>query len=522
VILPILLLIPLAGGILAGFAGERAPRLARWICLLALALDLILALPLGQNLPAAGLPSDWAAEFAIDWIPALGIGFHLAIDGLSWLMVLLTLVLGLCSVGCAWTEIEERVGFFHFNLMWVLTGVLGVFLALDLFLFYFFWELMVVPMYFLIGIWGHENRTYAATKFFLFTQAGGLLMLIAILTLVRMHADQTGFLTFDAPELLGTALPATTAMLLMLGFFVAFAVKLPSLPVHTWLPDAHTEAPTAGSVILAGLLLKTGAYGLMRFALPLFPGASASFAPVAMALGAVSIVYGSVMALAQTDLKRLVAYTSVSHLGFVMLGIYAGNLLALQGVVMQMICHGLSTGGLFILVGLMQERIHTRDIGRMGGFAAFAPRMAGLALVVALAGMGLPGLGNFVAEILTLVGAFQRNVPWTVVATLGLIGATIYTLVFFQRSFQGPNVHAARFADVSGRETFILSVLIVALVWLGLYPKPVLETAESSLARIQELASEVQFSSETSSQEASSPWHESHERRPTSASTVTP
>jgi NADH-quinone oxidoreductase subunit M len=490
------LLIPLAAGVVAAFTGDRAPRFARWLCLLALAVDLVIALPLGAGTPAAGLPSDWAAELRLPWVPALGISFHLGMDGLSWLMVLLTLFLGIVSVGCGWTEVKERVGFYHFNLMWVLSGVLGVFLALDLFLFYFFWELMVVPMYFLIGIWGHENKTYAATKFFLFTQAGGLLMLISILTLARIHADATGVLTFDAPALLGTYLPAGVGMVLMLGFFVAFAVKLPSLPVHTWLPDAHTEAPTAGSVILAGLLLKTGAYGLLRFAVPLFPEASQAFAPVAMALGAISILYGAAMAFVQTDLKRLVAYTSVSHLGFVLLGIYAGNRIALQGVVMQMICHGLSAGGLFMLVGLLQERIHTRDIAKMGGFGSVAPRMAGVALVVAMAGMGLPGLGNFVAEILTLVGAYQASAVWTIIATLGLVGATIYTLVFFQRSFQGPNTTSARFKDLSGRETAILGALIVVLLWLGWYPKPVLDAADPSLSRIQELASPVQLSSE--------------------------
>jgi NADH-quinone oxidoreductase subunit M len=266
--------------------------------------------------------------------------------------------------------------------------------------------------------------------------------------------------------------------------------------VHTWLPDAHTEAPTAGSVVLAGLLLKTGAYGILRFALPLFPEATRAFAPVAMALGALSIVYGAIMAFAQTDLKRLVAYTSVSHLGFVLLGIYAGNQLALQGVVMQMICHGLSTGGLFIIVGLLQERIHTRDITRMGGFAKVAPRMAGVALVIAMAGMGLPGLGNFVAEILTLVGAFQADKVWTIVATLGLVGATLYSLVFFQRAFQGPAGSGARFPDLSGRETLILGTLIAALVWLGWYPQPVLDVADASLTRIQELSSPVQLSSE--------------------------
>jgi NADH-quinone oxidoreductase subunit M len=319
-------------------------------------------------------------------------------------------------------------------------------------------------------------------------------MLISIITLASLHAGQTGVLTFDAPDLLGTSLPAGVGLLLMLGFFAAFAVKLPSLPVHTWLPDAHTEAPTAGSVILAGLLLKTGAYGLLRFAVPLFPEATEVFRPTAIALGAASIVYGAVMAFAQSDLKRLVAYTSVSHLGFVLLGIYAGNRLALQGVVMQMICHGLSTGGLFILVGLLQERIHTREIERMGGLAAVAPRMAGLALLIAMAGMGLPGMGNFIAEMLTLFGAFQRDPVWTIIACLGLIGATLYTLVFFQKSFQGPNRGSWLIPDLSPREIGTLGALAVALVVLGLWPQPVLDAVDPSLARIEELAAAAQLS----------------------------
>jgi NADH-quinone oxidoreductase subunit M len=288
-------------------------------------------------------------------------------DGLSLLLVLLTVLLGLMAVVASWSEIRERVGFFHFNLLWVLAGIVGVFLALDLFLFYVFWEMMLVPMYFLIGIWGHESRIYAAIKFFIFTQASSLLMLLAIVTLFFLHHQQFGVYTFDYIALLGTPLGPGMAMWLMLGFFVAFAVKLPVVPFHTWLPDAHTEAPTAGSVILAGLLLKTGAYGLLRFVVPLFPEAARAFAPAAMVLGVIGILYGAVLAFAQTDLKRLVAYTSISHLGFVVLGIFAWNEWALQGAVMQMICHGLSTGALFILVGALQERLQTRDMGRMGG-----------------------------------------------------------------------------------------------------------------------------------------------------------
>jgi NADH-quinone oxidoreductase subunit M len=475
-----LIAIPLAGGLLAWPAGGR---LARWICLAALGVDLGLALTLWRA-PAAG---PWIAELELPWFPRFGVGFHLGVDGLSLLMVVLTLFLGILSVLASWTEIRERVGFFHFNLMWILAGILGVFLALDLFLFYFFWELMLVPMYFLIGIWGHEKRIYAALKFFLFTQASGLLMLLAILGLVFAHRAQTGVMTFDYVDLLGTS-AGDLSIWLLLGFFVAFAVKLPMVGLHTWLPDAHTEAPTAGSVILAGLLLKTGAYGLLRFALPLFPEASRELAPAAMALGAAGVVYGAVLAFAQTDLKRLVAYSSVSHLGFVLLGIFAWNELALQGAVMTMICHGLSTGALFVLVGQLKERLHTRDLAAMGGLADAAPRMAALAIFFAMASLGLPGLGNFVGEFLVLLGSFKASVAITAVATVGLVGATIYSLWIVQKAFHGPLEEGRTLTDLGAREVFVLGAMVVALVWLGLWPQPVLETAEPALAALRDLA----------------------------------
>jgi NADH-quinone oxidoreductase subunit M len=373
--------------------------------------------------------------------------------------------------------------------MWILAGIVGVFLALDLFLFYFFWELMLVPMYFLISIWGHENRICASYKFFIFTQASGLLMFIAILGLYFIHGRATGVYTFDYAQLLGTPMPASTAMWLMLGFFVAFAVKLPAVPVHTWLPDAHTEAPTAGSVILAGLLLKTGAYGLLRFVLPLFPNAAHTFAPVAMTLGVIGILYGAVLAFAQTDLKRLVAYTSVSHLGFVLLGVFAWNELALQGAVMQMLCHGISTGALFIIAGALQERIHTRDMDRMGGLWAAAPRMGGAALFFALASLGLPGLGNFVGEFLVLIGTYRVSAVLTAIAAFGLIVATIYSLWIIQRVFHGEKKVKVVIADLSAREMIVMLAMIVSLVWLGLYPQTVLTTAKQSLDALQKSAS---------------------------------
>jgi NADH-quinone oxidoreductase subunit M len=491
-ILAWLIIILLAGGLLAWLLSRRNALWPRYISLIALSADFILALVLWvRHFGQARLSSEspWLAEMNREWIPQLGIGFRLAMDGLSLLLVLLTLFLGMAAVVASWTEVRERVGFFHFNLMWILAGIVGVFLSLDLFLFYFFWELMLVPMYFLIGIWGHENRIYAAIKFFIFTQAGGLLMLAAILGLYFIHGRNTGAYTFDYSQLLGTAMNPQTAMLLMLGFFIAFAVKLPVVPVHTWLPDAHTEAPTAGSVILAGLLLKTGAYGLMRFAVPLFPQAALDFAPVAMALGVIGILYGAILAFAQTDLKRLVAYTSISHMGFVLLGVFAANDLALQGAVIQILCHGISTGALFILAGALQERIHTRDMNRMGGFWAIAPRMGAVTLFFALASLGLPGLGNFVGEFLVLIGSYRVSVPLTVLATTGLVIATVYSLWIIQRVFHGPREQDLAFSDLSVREMAVMSVMIIAIVWLGLFPQPVLNTAEPFLKSLKQSAS---------------------------------
>lgn len=486
-----LIVILLLGGVLAWLGERGGSTTPRWIALGALGLTFVMAASMWWRLPApAGITPDgtWLAQLQWGWIPRFGIGFHLAMDGLSLLLVVLTLFLGLISVLCSWTGIRERTGFFHFNLLWSLAGVVGVFVALDLFLFFFFWEVMLVPMYFLIAVWGHENRVYSAIKFFIFTQASSLLMLIAILALVFAHQDQAGAWSFDYFDLLNTSLAPDLAMWLMLGFFVAFAVKLPAVPLHTWLPDAHTDAPTAGSVILAGVLLKTGAYGLIRFVVPLFPDAAQTFAPAAMALAVVSIVYGALLAFAQQDFKRLVAYTSVSHLGFVLLGVFAWNELALQGAVMQMIAHGISTGALFIVAGALQERLHTRDMGRMGGLWAEAPRMGAIAVFFAVASLGLPGLGNFVGEFLVLLGAFSASRLFTVLAALGLVLAVAYALILIQRSFHGPAREGPQMADFTPRETAYMAVMMVVLVWLGLYPQPVLDTARPALARIQAIS----------------------------------
>ena len=488
-----ILLVLLIGGVLAWLAEARGGNWPRWVSLIVLAVDLGLVSTLwAQHHGALAITAHgtWIADLDLPWIPTLGIRFHLALDGLSLLLILLTLGLGVMAVAASWSEITERVGFFHFNLLWTLAGTVGVFLALDLFLFFFFWELMLFPMYFLIAIWGHERRVYAAIKFFLFTQGSGLLMFVAILALYFIHFRQTGALTFDYFALSRTRLAPATEMWLMLGFFIAFAVKLPAVPLHTWLPDAHTEAPTAGSVILAGVLLKTGAYGMLRFAIPLFPSASYDFAPIAMALGIVGILYGAVLAFAQDDMKRLVAYTSVSHLGFVLLGIYAWNALALQGAVVQMLAHGLSTGALFILVGALQERLHTRDLRRLGGLWARVPRLAAIGLVLAIASLGLPGLGNFVGEFLILLGTFRQHPAFAAAATVGLVTAVIYALSLVQRAFHGePQATDRAIPDFSARHMTVMAAMIATLVWLGVYPQPVLDTARPALDNIQQIAS---------------------------------
>ena len=324
-----------------------------------------------------------------------------------------------------------------------------------------------------------------ASKFFLFTQFSGLLMLIAILALYFIHHKTTGVYTFEYSELLNTQLNHRAEFWIMLGFFVAFAVKLPVVPLHTWLPDAHTQAPTAGSVILAGLLLKTGAYGLIRFVIPLFPDAVSDFTPLALALAAIGIVYGAVMAYSQTDLKRLVAYTSVSHLGFVLLGIFSRNPLGLQGAVMTMISHGLSTGALFVLVGSLQERLHTRDLDQMGGLWATMPRLSGAVLFFSLGSLGLPGLGDFVGEFLVLLGSYRVSITITVVASVGVLASTFYALRFVQRAFQGPNTHTWQVPDLNPREALMMAVMIMGLLGLGLYPQPVLNSSAQALDNFQ-------------------------------------
>ncbi len=490
-ILVILIAVLFLGGVLAWVSEGLDARFPRMVALVTVLLDLLIMLSLLGG-------EGWVASIELEWLPRFGISFFLAADGLSVLLLILTAFLGAIAIGAAWDEVTERAGFFYFNLLWTLAGVLGVFTALDLFLFFFFWEVMLIPMYFIIAIWGHENKNYAAMKFFIFTQVTGMLMLVAILMLAYFHYVQFGAYSFNYHDLLNVRTSGELEMWMMLGFFIAFATKLPSVPFHSWLPDAHSQAPTAGSVILAGILLKTGAYGLIRYAVPLFPSASMEFAPVAMTLAAISILYCAKVAFAQTDIKRLIAYTSVSHMGFVTLGIYAWNEQALQGAIMTMLAHGLSAAALFMLAGGLQHRIHTRNMPDMGGFWAKVPRMAIVALFFSVAALGMPGLGNFIGEFLALIGAFQANIWVTVISAFGLILASVYSLWVLQKVFQGEyrneDFDDSHLTDLSRREMVYFAAMMIGLLWMGMYPQSFLSLSAASLAEIMGGAEQVVMS----------------------------
>jgi NADH-quinone oxidoreductase subunit M len=409
------------------------------------------------------------------WIPQPPINYHLGVDGLSLFLVLLTTLLTPISILASWNSINQRAKGFFISLLVLETGVVGVFVSLDLFLFFLFWEVMLIPMYFLIGIWGHGRRIYAALKFVLYTMFGSILMLVAILWLYRITAG-AGYPTFDISQIQqllsnGTVtLPVRTEMLLFGAFFLAFAIKVPLFPLHTWLPDAHTEAPTAGSVMLAGVLLKMGTYGMLRFCLPLFPDAARRFAPAIAVLAIIGIVYGALVAMVQVDLKRLVAYSSVSHLGFVVLGIFAFGAISIQGAVYQMLNHGISTGALFLGVGMLYDRRHTHLIKEFGGLATPMPALAALYLFSCLASAGLPMLNGFVGEFLILVGTFERHAAWASWAALGVIFSSVYLLWSYQRVFFGGVTQDKNGAlpDADLRERGILFVMAAIMLWMGI------------------------------------------------------
>ncbi len=486
-LLSAIVFLPLAGSIFA-LLSWRSPAQCRWISLGITLGELVLALVtlfIAQS--RVGAVGEWLLMEDHAWIETLGVRFSLAMDGISLTLILLTAFLTVLCVLVSWKQVESRVGAFHFFLLVMESGVLGVFLSTDLFLFYLFWELQVVPMFFLIGIWGHERRIHATIKFVIFSITGSLLMLIALIGLYAIHGAQTGNYTFSLFDLMQTSLGARMEMWLYAAFLLAFAIKIPVFPVHTWLPDAHTEAPTAGSVILAGLLLKTGAYALLRFAMPLFPAAAKASAPLLLTLGLIGLFYAAWIALAQKDMKRLVAYSSISHMGLIVIGLAAWNTVTLSGAVLQMINHGISTSAMFILVGMLDERTHSREIAAYGGMWKRAPALSGFFLLFSMASLGLPGLNNFVGEILILVGAFKQNPITIAIAFAGIVFILVYTLRLVQEVLFGEERGEPVLQDMTGREAAILIPLAIAVILLGLHPSPVLNLLRGPVQSLTEM-----------------------------------
>ncbi|MFN2632342.1 MAG: NuoM family protein [Thermoanaerobaculia bacterium] len=485
-LLSVLIFLPTAGaGLLLLFPKSEA-RAAKWFALAVSVLELALSLPLWMQFDPH-MPGFQFAE-RLEWVPSLGISYSLGIDGISLVLVLLTTILTPVSLLFSLTHVSKSVRAFSFAFLALETGVIGTLCALDLALFYVFWEVMLVPMYFIIGIWGGTRRIYAAMKFFLFTMSGSLLMFLAILYVAGRHRALTGEWSFLLSDLLRVNFPAGAQTILFLAFALAFAIKVPIFPLHTWLPDAHTEAPTAGSILLAGVLLKLGVYGYLRFALPLFPEAAMRYAPWLGLLGVIGVVYGALVAFPQKDMKRLVAYSSVSHLGLVVVGVAAWTSTALSGSVLQMVNHGLSTGALFLLVGVLYERRHTREIDAYGGIAGVVPVTTALFLVATFSSIGLPGLNGFVGEFLILVGTWtSAHRWWSAVAATGVILSAIYMLTLVQRVFWNPLVHEENRAlpEIRPSELVAAAVLVALMVWIGVRPNDVLDRIRPSVDALQ-------------------------------------
>jgi len=486
-LLNLVLFLPALGALFVLLIPRQRPEGVRTAALIVSLATFVLSLPLALLFDAGSGGMQFSTD--VIWIESPAIHYHVAVDGISLFLVLLVTFLSVLCVLISWHSVNAHVKEFFFFLLLLETGTIGVFMAMDLFLFYVFWEITLVPMYFLIGIWGHERRIYAAVKFFLYTVVGSLLMLVGILWLYNR------FSTFDYQTIL-TMLAAGSVrfsrgeeLWLFLAFFAAFAIKVPLFPFHTWLPDAHVEAPTAGSVLLAGVLLKMGTYGLLRFCLPLFPDAAHALAPAIVALAIVGIIYGSLVAMVQPDLKKLIAYSSVAHLGFVVLGIFSFNALAVQGAIYQMLNHGVSTGALFLLVGMIYDRLHTRNIADMGGLATPAPVLASFFLVATLSSIGLPLLNNFVGEFLILLGVLQERTLYAALAATGVVFSAAYMLWMYQRVFFGePRPEHSHFADLTIREKTILVSSIVVMIFMGLGSPYFLNRMDAATARLLDQA----------------------------------
>lgn len=424
------------------------------------------------------------------WIGALGISYHVGIDGISLLLILLTTLLTAIAILSAWNSVEDRLRGFMISILILETGMLGVFVSLDLFLFYIFWEVMLIPMYFLIGIWGGIRRIYAAIKFVLFTMFGSLLMLVAIVALVILNHQATGSYSFDLTSYYDLALTPSVQMWLFAAFALAFLIKVPIFPFHTWLPDAHVQAPTAGSVILAGVLLKMGTYGFLRYCIPMFPNAFEAFIPTIAVLALIGIIYGALVAMVQKDVKSLVAFSSVAHMGFVMIGMVAMNQQGLEGSILQMLNHGISTGALFLIVGMIYERRHTRMISDFGGIFKVMPAYATIFMIITLSSIGLPGTNGFVGEFLILLGTFKMNITYAVIATFGIVLAAAYMLWMFQRVVWGKveNPENHNLKDMSTREWVVVAPLVLLVFWIGIYPKPFFKAMEPSVLNLMDEA----------------------------------
>jgi len=495
--LNIITYIPLAGAlVILFFVNRNNSRAIRIIATVTALIDFIVSLDLWRNFdPAATGTKMWQFRETYEWIPSLGVKYDFGIDGISLLLILLTTFMGIIAVVSSYSAIHQREKEYYALLLLLQTGMLGTFCALDFFLFYVFWEIMLVPMYFIIGIWGGPRKLYAAIKFFLYTLAGSVLMLLSILALYFFNDGGIPFLniaglgnggTFSVLKFheIGHLIPPTLQFWIFLGFFFGFAIKVPMFPFHTWLPDAHVEAPTAGSIILAAVLLKMGTYGFVRFALPILPDATKQLLVPIVVLALIGIIYGALVSLVQKDMKKLVAYSSVSHLGFVMLGIFALNPMGIRGSVLQMINHGISTGALFLLVGFIYERRHTRLIADYGGLAKQMPMYAALFLIAALSSMGLPALNGFIGEFMILLGAANSTafgtMAYAAIAAVGIVLGAAYLLWLYQRVFWGPldNPENAKVADVNRREIGLMLALIALMVWIGIYPKPFLDVLD--------------------------------------------
>ena len=483
-LLSLILFTPLAGALVLLFVPKRQEDVIRWVANVTAAVGFLVSLPLWFRYDPANPEFQFVER--LPWIPSIGAEYFLGVDGFSVLLILLTTLMGVIAVLSSWNAIRMRVKEYYVFLLLLQTGMIGAFVALDFLLFFLFWEVMLVPMYFLIGIWGSDNRLYSAIKFFLFTLVGSVVMLLGILAVYFHNHAVTGVYTFDVTQFHQLSVPFDMQWWIFLAFFLGFAVKVPMFPFHTWLPDAHTDAPTAGSVILAAVLLKMGTYGFIRFSLPILPEATVAFVPLVAALSIIGIVYGALVAMAQRDWKRLVAYSSVSHMGMVMLGMFALTPVGITGSIVQQLNHGISTGALFLIVGIVYERRHTRLIAEYGGLSKVMPVYAAVFLIMTMSSIGLPTLNGFIGEILILQGVFVVQKTWAFFAASGIVLGAAYMLWLYQRTMFGTvtNPKNENLPDLSMREFVTFVPLLVLAVWIGLYPKPFLDRLETSVDKV--------------------------------------